>query len=646
MIIIYPMLYTSGISENALPGICTILEAYLLTYHQTEILANPFLVNNKNRKVNYKIDSRGRITGKVNESYILEARPLPPGATGTGHKTPTGGGGGKTHEDLSDEMSTGFDGVKKDADARHAEIQKQADDIYSKTEKQFDRLSDEVKTEFSIAKKDLDDKDVVTRKQLDAIEKDAMDLLVQSKDIVHTQDEIIKNTKEIYAAEKEILDRQKTSEVQQAAYQAALVKTTDEINTKADDLKTGQAVASTVLSDVQTDVKTILANSSKSRTLSTKEEQELDEKIKNLENRNRTHNTELALKGREYLIKKGEMELKEKDLALRQGADKRDAVTQAVNRGFQAADQIRKNKELTIKQDSAVIEKAKEERDKKRSEREIELHKFKKIKDEAEAGIKKIEYARMKKEEAETLKDKIKKASVKIEEVNSRTITLEPSTVTVALEMPNKQIRREMIGVKIVPMRIKSDVKMAHILASDVQMNFIMRLVTVAGRSILKKAWSIFDRMLRAISFGSYKQYGGVTTTGDPRKDIILGRTGHKGETFIAIEKSTDFDNEIFTDPMKIKNLFIMGWGNLIITDNVSKQAHFCMKKYRGMCNTLPFLMLYETLKASKSYETLEDIKKQTQSLFKTKPIRIEKILSEAKALNKLSQYRSLREGK
>jgi hypothetical protein len=70
------------------------------------------------------------------------------------------------------------------------------------------------------------------------------------------------------------------------------------------------------------------------------------------------------------------------------------------------------------------------------------------------------------------------------------------------------------------------------------------------------------------------------------------------------------------------------------------------MKKYRGICNTIPYVMMYETLKMSKSYENLEDIKKQTQSLFKTKPIRVDKVLSELKAIEKLNTYRSLREGK
>jgi len=504
MITIYPMLYTSGVSESALPGICTVLEAYLLTYHQQEILTNPSLVNNPNRRVNFKVDSRGRITGRVRESYVLEADPNDPNdpdVYNAGNKpdspkiiTP------RTRSQFEDETLQKVADMEQEIRDRQNELSRREEEIERREEeRQRKEYQDDI--DYKLGKLDLQTRQNKVKDEINIMNKNAAEI------------------------EKIRLDRQK----------------------------------------IELDLKKL--------------NNELDDVPRE--------------KYREDI----------KDL--------RDNIKSQI--------EVNKNK------------------------REDDLHGIRKRKDAADASMKELE---LKEKQKELIEDKMKKASVKIESISSKTISLEPSTVMVALEMPNKVTKRELLGVKVVPMKVQSDVKMAYLLTSDAQLSFIMRLVTVAGRGILKKAWSIFDKMLKAISIGPFKEYGGVTVTGDPRKDIILGRTGHQGETFITIEKSTDFDEFILADPVKIKKLFQLGWGNLIITDNVTKQAHFCMKKYRGICNTIPYVMLYESLKMSKSYETLEDIKKQTQSLFKAKPIRIEKVLSEILAVSKLSQYKSLREGK
>jgi hypothetical protein len=499
MITIYPMLYTSGVSESALPGICTVLEAYLLTYHQQEILTNPSLINNPNRRVNFKVDSRGRITGRVRESYVLEADPNDPNDP----------------------------------------------DVYNAGNKPGQPQ-------------------IITPRQQSQQEKDLADRLQVTSQDYHQAMEDTRAAREEAERHRDEIERMREEEregrrmVDLKGQENKLRDLQSSLNIEEDKLKTSEM-----------------------------QREKTRKEIENIDREYRRHGREASAKS----------ELEASKLQLQMDKD----------------------------------------------ERELELTPLKKRKELADTQMKELE---LKEKQKELIEDKMKKASVKIESINSKTISLEPSTVMVALEMPNKVTKRELVGVKVVPMKVKSDVKMAYLLTSDAQLSFIMRLVTVAGRGILKKAWSIFDKMLRAISIGPFKEYGGVTVTGDPRKDIILGRTGHQGETFVAIEKSTDFDEFILADPVKIKKLFQLGWGNLIITDNVTKQAHFCMKKYRGICNTIPYVMLYESLKMSKSYETLEDIKKQTQSLFKAKPIRIEKVLSEILAVSKLRQYKSLREGK
>ena len=539
MIIIYPMLYTSGVSENALPGICTVIEAYLLTYHQAEILTHPELVNNRNRNVNYKVDSRGKITGKVRESYDIVQEAKNKNRHGGTAGTKGGGTGGTTLADLIQ--------ARKDLADTQQELARQT--------AEFDRQKQHLEDEYTAL-------DMDTQRGRDENALRAQELKINAA-----------------------IDRLRRTEIEINKLFAETEIAYDQLNKAAERF--------------------------------TWEQNDEERKAREEERKDEREDRE-----------EDEDDRKESREEREQADEERKDATQA-----------REEDKIELEQIKTQIQVDKEVRDRS-------LHRFKRLKDESEAKMAEIELKKAQTEENQTKAEKQAKGSVKVEEVNMRSISLEPSTVMVSVEQKDKTVVRELLGVKIVPMRVKSDVKLGYLLTNDSKLNYIMTLMTVSGRSLLKKAWSVFDKMLKTIRIGPYKEHGGQVVTGDPRKDIILGRTGHQGETFITIEKGEDFDEIILSNSQKIRKLFLLGWGNLIITDNVTKQAHFCMKKYNGMCNSLPFLMLYETLKASKSYETLEDIKKQTQSLFKTRPIRIEKILSEAKALNKLNQYRSLREGK
>ena len=51
MIVVYPVIVSRAVGENIIPGICKMLENYLVVYSMDDILGNI----KSTRKVNYKI---------------------------------------------------------------------------------------------------------------------------------------------------------------------------------------------------------------------------------------------------------------------------------------------------------------------------------------------------------------------------------------------------------------------------------------------------------------------------------------------------------------------------------------------------------------------------------------------------------------
>ena len=232
-----------------------------------------------------------------------------------------------------------------------------------------------------------------------------------------------------------------------------------------------------------------------------------------------------------------------------------------------------------------------------------------------------------------------KKAKTDVKLGDAKSISLEPTYITVEKSDKYGNKSAAFIGIKVIPIRVKSDVKLSHLLLYDTKLKALTAGTLMFGRFVMKKAYGLFDRWTHRLKLG------GLTPSGDPRRDIIMGRTGMgKGsETFIVLSKQEDVD-EIFLDNIqKINRLFSMGWGNFIIADDIGRSAYFCMKKFRGMCSVIPYAMMYQYLGQSKAYETMEDAKKASSSIFKLGK-RFSKVLGEWRATNKLYKYSQLNE--
>jgi len=236
---------------------------------------------------------------------------------------------------------------------------------------------------------------------------------------------------------------------------------------------------------------------------------------------------------------------------------------------------------------------------------------------------------------------KAKDASVDLTPYNMQLVSLEPTWMKVDAYDKNGNKYSEIIGVKVVPYRVKSDARLAHLLMWDRQLSSIEKKLVGIGRGIEKVLYRIWKITWKIASLG----IGGGDSdavSGDPRKDIILKRNilSTKGaESIFVVANQAELAEDFVGSASAMLNLQRMGWGSLIIADDVNRRASFCMTELKGLCSLLPYTMLYNTMGQAKVYEDLEDAKRTASSIFKTKRKSFKKIIGESVAQEKTIEY-------
>ena len=289
------------------------------------------------------------------------------------------------------------------------------------------------------------------------------------------------------------------------------------------------------------------------------------------------------------------------------------------------------NKEQERKKDEDEKEERKEIRDlakeKRKEKQDLEKEKRKEKQELAKEKRKEKERLIKKAEDDKEKEDeRIRKAKTTVKISDNRAISIEPSTAEIDVLDRYGNTKQEFLGIKVLPIRVRSDTKLSRLILHDIQISKINSMIISVGRSILKKVYN-FSKFWRA-----------KTLSGDPRRDIIMGRSGHKGQGFIVLSKTEDIDETFMSNISKLNRLFKLGWGNVIIVDDIKRQAHFCMKRFKGVCVTLSFSTIYQNLGHLGVYEDLEDAKKKTNMVFKTKS-NFKKLFAEYKTQYKISKY-------
>jgi len=209
-------------------------------------------------------------------------------------------------------------------------------------------------------------------------------------------------------------------------------------------------------------------------------------------------------------------------------------------------------------------------------------------------------------------------------------VSLEPTWIHVTTEVKGMQI----IGVKVIPFRVRSTENLLNILMSDKQVKYLDYMTTKYGRVAMRS----FFRFIRALRIPRIKD---LALTGDPKFDLLWGGTRYGSDMFICLSQ-LDMDNseDVFGSPYFVRRIQKLGWTSIMIADDVNKRVTFCMKEFGGVCSVVPYGFLYSSLGRdhSKVFEDLEDVKRSASPFFRMSARR-RKVFGETMAHNRLMGY-------
>jgi hypothetical protein len=225
-------------------------------------------------------------------------------------------------------------------------------------------------------------------------------------------------------------------------------------------------------------------------------------------------------------------------------------------------------------------------------------------------------------------------ASIGVGPYDMTSLMLEPSWMKIDMETRDGAKHSGVIGVKAVPIAVKSDAQLAHLIMWDKQIGKIMTLIIRMGRPIegmFYRAWKN--------TVGKF--FGDEGITGNPFKDIVMKRTilGTKGadDIFLVLNQA-DLPPDFASRARDIQKLFKLSWESFCIADDVNRRVAFCMKQFRGMCSIVPYSMLYQTLGQARVFEDMEDVRRSSGSLFKSSK-NLKKVIGESMAQQKLEEF-------
>ena len=181
------------------------------------------------------------------------------------------------------------------------------------------------------------------------------------------------------------------------------------------------------------------------------------------------------------------------------------------------------------------------------------------------------------------------KIDAKVDQPNKSDVLVEPTYVTL-----NTKLGPQLVGVKVLPYPVKNtskkNVPLSTMMTSDRSIGFFKAILSGIGRSIVRRLYSLYRSTIGKIPLLA------PSISGDIRKDMIFASTSHKQNIFLLLN-SSDFPDGFFNmDPKDVKQLFYMGWGSIIVIDDVNRVVKFCMKEFSGLCSTIPYSYIFSSL--------------------------------------------------
>lgn len=341
---------------------------------------------------------------------------------------------------------------------------------------------------------------------------------------------------------------------------------------------------------------------------------------------------------KEIKKRKEELRSKEEELTWKERRDdeelkkRRDELESEKQRDMTS----RSKKREQLKKD---VMKSKEEREKLRKDLEKEKEDYKK---------KKKEFSKEYQDRIDDLEDREKEQKKKHVEIqkqkkielnmgNPTDLALEPTYVTINVTKPvtsgdkySSVSYSMLIGVKVIVYPLKTIDPYSYLFTSDFASKKIRAKIKQTRRSL----WNWAHKTIRKIPIlGRLVAKTGYNIKGDPYKDIIYNRTEFGKDMFVIMGRSDIEIENVFAKQSKVRKMYKLGWRDFVICDDVNQTANFCMKNYKGLCTSMPYSYIMNTLRADNVFASMEELKKQSSpflSMRRSKSIR--KIASECLA--------------
>jgi len=215
------------------------------------------------------------------------------------------------------------------------------------------------------------------------------------------------------------------------------------------------------------------------------------------------------------------------------------------------------------------------------------------------------------------------------------TVSLEPTWLRV--DTPDGP---KIIGVKVVPFKVKSTSGMVGLLMDDKSLKKLTYMANKFGRSVMR----VFFRAMRGIKIIPGFKYKPIT--GNIKQDVVWATSQYGKNTFVCFSQLDLEKDDMFTSPTAVQKLHKLGWASMIVTDDVNKQATFCMKQFGGICSTIPYSFIFSSFgkEVHQVYKDIDDASRSAGPFFRKKSTSRAKIFSDARTLAKLEKYSTLRE--
>lgn len=207
------------------------------------------------------------------------------------------------------------------------------------------------------------------------------------------------------------------------------------------------------------------------------------------------------------------------------------------------------------------------------------------------------------------------------------TLSLEPTYITISGKWGT-----EIIGVKVIPVPIdpKAFVKQ---LMSDHSGEKTEGFITPIQRKLTR----VFQGFM-----SKFKNNRNLKL--NPFDDIIYATSKYGSNVFCLLNLASLSSDNVIKEFGGMERIFKLGWNSVIVSDDLSKRAYFCMKEFGGICSSINYSYIMTSLsdKFEKSFEKLEDLKKSSSIYFRSNMKKPTKIIGESVAQSYIDKFKKI----